>query len=331
VIRQPIKTVEEEWSFWGKIVMAIADSVICIPAFRRPKGLERCLRSLEGLAVNCAVRIIVADNDIEQKQGIEVCERLRREGFRFPITTLSVEARGIAPTRNALVMEAIKDPDTRLIAMIDDDEWAMPNWLSELLIVQANCKADVVGGPVLRNFEIPVPDYIAKANKPNYNDMFTGPVDIVESTCNILFNAQLFRERPGPWFDPAFALTGGEDMDFLLGLKLTGKTFAWAQDAILTEEMPISRCSAKWMIQRAYRVGNTDMLIKLKHRPLGFNFVTECVKIIGAASATAADIILFAWHPERRFEGVRRGSRTLGKLVAAFGVRHKEYKIIHGN
>lgn len=310
--------------------MSQYDVVICIPTYRRPTFLRRCLRSLSALDTDRQVRVIVADNDPERTEGIAVCRSMEREGFRFPITTVLVTDRGIAPNRNALVAEALRDPRTDLIAMIDDDEWAEPGWLSELLRTQVAYEADVVGGPVLRTFETPVPSYVAQANQPRYDRMRTGPVDLVDATSNVLFKAHLFRKRPPPWFDLQYALMGCEDKDILLGFKLAGKRFAWAHGACVTEEMPRSRCSAAWMIQRAYRVGNTDTLVNLKHRPPGFNVLTESVKIVGAAAVATAKVIVFSWHPAHRFEGVRLGARVVGKLVALAGGRHQEYKVIHG-
>ena len=140
---------------------------VCIPTFRRPAGLLRCLKSLEELTGGLSLRVIVGDNDVQQKQGIEVCRALEIEGFQYPLKAIAVEQRGIAPNRNALVAEAISDPDIEFIAMIDDDEWAHPEWLSELMRLQKQFDADIVGGPVLRTFETPVPDYVAKANLPD--------------------------------------------------------------------------------------------------------------------------------------------------------------------
>ena len=310
--------------------MSQHDVVICIPTYRRPNYLRRCLQSVSALATDRSVRVVVADNDPERQEGIEVCDALRRDGFRFPIATVLVTERGIAPNRNALVTEAIRDPDAALIAMIDDDEWAEPDWLSELLRTQTAYDADIVGGPVLRTFETPVPAYVAQANQPRYDKMRTGPIELVDATSNILFKAQLFRDTPAPWFDLQYALMGCEDKDILLGFKLAGKRFAWAHKAIVTEEMPSSRCSAKWMIQRAYRVGNTDTLVNLKHRPPGFNVATESAKIVGAAAVATSKMVVFSWHPARRFEGVRLGARVVGKLVALVGGRHQEYKVIDG-
>jgi succinoglycan biosynthesis protein ExoM len=314
----------------GVEVCEPADVVIGVPTFRRPQWLERCLYALAALKIDRPTRVVVADNDTERREGMAVCERLIQEGYPLPLTIVAAEPRGISFTRNALIAEALRSETTQFIVMIDDDEWPDQTWLSELLRVQATWSADVVGGPVRRTFESKVPDHVATANQPEYRNIPTGPIDLVDATSNILFNAALFRARPAPWFDPEYALMGGEDKDLLMSFKLAGKVFAWASDAVVTEEMPASRCSAQWMIKRAFWVGSTDMMINLKHRPPGFTPVTETMKIIGALGVAAVNLTLFVWHPALRFKGARLGARVAGKIVALSGGRHQEYKVVHG-
>jgi glycosyltransferase involved in cell wall biosynthesis len=304
--------------------------VICIPTFQRPAGLARCLKAISALATGRPFQVIVADNDSGRREGIATCKEMMASGFNIPIVAIAVEERGIAQARNALIAEALKNPDVHFIAMIDDDEWPGEAWLEELLLVQQLTGADVVGGPVSRIFEKPVPPHLAKANLPDFSKFLTGPIEWVEATSNILFKASIFRSRSAPWFDPGFGLLGGEDTDMLLGFKLEGMKFAWASDATVMEDMPISRCSASWMLKRAYRIGNTYTLVNLKHRPPGFGFAIETVRICGTVLVAAMTFILFFWHPAKRFESARLGARVLGKVGALFGHHHTEYAVIHG-
>nr|WP_195909447.1 glycosyltransferase family 2 protein [Rhizobium tubonense] len=304
--------------------------VICIPTFRRPAGLARCLQAISVLATDRPFQVIVADNDSDGREGIAICEELMATGFSVPIVAISVEERGIAQTRNALIAEALTYPHAQFIAMIDDDEWPVEDWLEALLNVQQITGADVIGGPVRRIFQKPVPRHLAEANLPDFSKIATGPIDWVDATSNILFTASLLRRRSAPWFDPGFGLLGGEDTDMLLGLKLAGTKFAWADDAMVMEDMPISRCSASWMLKRAYRIGNTYTLVHLKHHPPGFGFFSETVRICGTVLVVAATFILFFWHPAKRFECARLGARVLGKVGALLGHRHAEYAVVHG-
>ena len=306
------------------------DTVVCIATYKRPAGLQRCLESIGLLETDRLLRVIVADNDGGDAAGLSVCESLRTSGYPYAIASLKVTERGISHARNALVREAIADPDVKFIAMIDDDEWPDEGWLQSLLDVQANTGADVVGGPVTRVFARPVPEYLARANLADFSTLKSGAVEFVDGTCNVLIKADTFRAKQAPWFDPAFGLLGGEDTDFFVGLKVQGSRFAWAETALVYEEMPASRSSARWMLQRAYRIGNTYSLVNLKHRPPGFGIRSETVKILGTVAVSAATIALCFWHPARRFEATRLLARAMGKVAGFLGRRHAEYTVVHG-
>lgn len=307
---------------------AVCGTVVAIPTFRRPDSLGRLLRAIARLAT--PVHVIVADNDPDRGDGIALVASLRDGGFPHTIEAIAVPDRGIAQVRNALVKQAIARPETAFIAMIDDDEWPSPDWLEGLLRVRAELGAHVVGGPVIRRFEHPVPHYLTEANNYGVGRYLSGPIELVDATSNVLFDASVFRETDGPWFDPAFALTGGEDKDFMLSLKLKGKVFAWADEAAIEEELPVSRCTEAWALKRAFSTGNSDMLINLKRRPPGFGPVSETVKVLGALGVAALNLSIFVANPAKRFEGKRLAARVGGKIAALMGHRHMEYRTIHG-
>lgn len=301
--------------------------VVAIPTFRRPQGLQSLLAAIASVRTN--IRVIVADNDAEKAEGVALVGEIGAT-FPFPIEAFRVAERGIAQVRNALVAKALAYDDVAFIAMIDDDECPQTGWIEALLATQTATRAQIVGGPVSRRFEIDVPKHVAAANNYGIGRRPTGPTELVDATSNVLFDANVFRETSGPWFDPFFALTGGEDKDFMMSLKLRGKRFAWCDEARVEETLPASRCSTGWAIQRAFSTGNSDMLVNLRRRPPGFSVLSEGAKIIGALCMASINLSLLAFIPGRRFEGRRLGARTAGKLAALFGHRHLEYKTIHG-
>lgn len=308
----------------------LPNTVICIATFRRPLGLSRCLDALAKANLQGVSRVIVADNDAAEQAGLKACEEFQDAGLPFPLTAIAVVKRGISQVRNALVAEALKDPQVQFIAMIDDDEWPLSDWIESLLATQQQTGADIVGGPVERVFAAPVPAYLKNANLADFSRMRTGSVDFVDGTCNVLIRADLFRWREAPWFDPAFDLLGGEDTDLFLALKLQGARFAWCSEAIVNEEMPASRSSARWMLERAYRIGNTYGLVNRKHRPPGFGALRETLKITATMAFVAINLAVFFWHPARRFEAARLCARVLGKTAGLLGYRHAEYRTVHG-
>jgi succinoglycan biosynthesis protein ExoM len=75
-------------------------------------------------------------------------------------------------------------------------------------------------------------------------------------TCNFLIDLGAIRAAPRPLFDPAFGLSGGGDVVFFRGLFFDGHPMAWAESALVYEEVPPSRASLQWMRTRRFRVGN---------------------------------------------------------------------------
>ncbi len=302
---------------------------VAIPTFRRPAGLERLLGSLAALDTSATLRVIVADNDSEQHEGADLCGK--QDAYRWPLEATVVAERGIAQARNALVERALADPSVQFVAMLDDDEWVEPNWLSALLRVQQETKADVVRGTVLRDFETPPPEWALGWEGIAPIDQPTGYEGMIEGIGNVLIARACFEALPKPWFDPQFGLTGGEDKDFFVRLNKAGKRFTRAADAVAHEFVPASRVRLDWSLQRAYRTGNTDMLIALKHRRGVGALIGELSKIAIAFVAFPFLSLFYSFNPVRRLDGVRKVYRAAGKVGALFGHRYREYAVTHGH
>src|SRR5665213_1915599 len=132
---------------------------VAIPTFRRPRSLERLLLALEKIQTTASVTVLVADNDAVKHEGADKCAAIRALGYRWPLGSRVVAARGIAQVRNALVEVALGDERMEHLAMIDDDEWPQPQWLSALLAEQAKTGAGVLQGSILFEFDKPPQDW----------------------------------------------------------------------------------------------------------------------------------------------------------------------------
>lgn len=307
----------------------MADIAITISTFRRPKGLARLLNALSALETKEKVILVIADNDAECHQGFDLCKALRANGYRWPIDVFIAPERGIAQARNAAMARALAT-DAHFIAMLDDDEWPEPGWLDALLMVQQRTCADALHGQVIRVFErTPAPWSLNCAGITSF-DQPTGTIDIIESSSNVLLTRASVAALKEPWFDPAFALTGGEDRDFFTRMKRQGAHFAWAGDAVVNALVPASRLTLSWILRRAYRVGNSDMRVFLKYRPASMALLREVAKIAGAALCFAPILAIFSMAPNRRAHALCKLSRAAGKTAALFGKYYNEYAVIHG-
>ncbi len=301
-----------------------------IPTFRRPRGLERLLDALAKLDTAAAVTVLVADNDAEKHEGSDLCAAIRARGYRWPLRSMVVAQRGIAQVRNALVEIALGDAKMNFLAMLDDDEWPEPQWLSELLAQQAKTGADVLQGSILFDFEDQPKQWANSFDGMSDIRGVSGPAEMLQGAGNLLMTRAALEGLARPWFDPAFALTGGEDRDFFMRLKSAGARFAWSDEGVAHTFIPATRTSLKWALARAYSIGNSDMRVFLKYGPSLAARAREAAKIAGALLLSPVLFVILAFDANRRADALRRLFRAAGKVTALFGRQYNEYSVIHG-
>jgi succinoglycan biosynthesis protein ExoM len=299
----------------------MADSVvICIPTFKRPKMLRRLLDAIARLKSQAAISVLVADNDAEDHAGYDLCRALT--GYPWPLTAVIAEKRGIAQVRNTLIEHALEG-DARFVAMIDDDEWPQEDWIEQFLTTAHATGADVLQGSILFG-------YGQAADGHGDIRRATGPIAMLQGAGNILIRRAVLEEMGAPWFDPAFALSGGEDRDFFVRLERAGKRFAWSDEARVHGDVPETRANLGWLLRRAYSVGNSDMLVLLKHRPGPLRLAAEFLKIMASLLLSPLAAAILAASPNRRAIPLQKLFRAAGKLSAMAGTRYNEYAVIHG-
>lgn len=112
--------------------------VVC--TYRRPRELERCLRSLRQ-QVFPPVEIVVADNAPSGPAARRVAEAA---GARY----VAVPVRGVSRARNA----GARQCSVALVAFIDDDMVAHPLWLQRLVTAFADPLVMAVSGHLVPDF-----------------------------------------------------------------------------------------------------------------------------------------------------------------------------------
>jgi succinoglycan biosynthesis protein ExoM len=293
---------------------------ICIPTYKRPKMLARLLEAIARLETAADVRVIVADNDAENHAGLDFCNGL--ENYRWPLTAVIAHKRGIAQVRNTLIETALKS-DATFVAMIDDDEWPDKDWITAFLAGAKTSGADVLQGSILLG---------GAAGIEGHGDIrhASGPVAMLQGAGNILIRRTVLDEMTAPWFDPAFALSGGEDREFFVRLARAGKRFAWVDEARAHGDVPETRASLSWLLARAYSVGNSDMQVLLKYRPGPAQMAAELAKIFAALLLSPLMALVLIASPDRRALALQKLLRAAGKLSALAGRRYNEYAVVHG-
>jgi hypothetical protein len=158
----------------------------------------------------------------------------------------------------------------------------------------------------------------------------SGPIAMLQGAGNLLIRRAVLDEMPAPWFDPQFALSGGEDQDFFVRLSKAGKRFAWSDEARAHGDVPDTRANLGWLLRRAYSVGNSDMRVLLKHRPGPIRLAAECLKILASLLLSPPAAAILAASPNRRAIPLQKLFRAAGKLSAMCGARYNEYAVVHG-
>ncbi|MFJ4027460.1 glycosyltransferase [Paenarthrobacter sp. NPDC089989] len=242
--------------------------VVAIATYKRPEGLAALLISLQKQESDHIFRIVVVDND-------------GSSSARNVTTNVAPEAdyvleprRGISAARNAGIRKAMEyDPDA--VAFVDDDETAATTWIGELVRKMVQHDADVVSGPVEYNLTSAPADhkYFQKLQRPD------GSTVKYVATNNTLVRASWFEGSDPLWFNEAYGLTGGEDLELFLRLQKRGGRCIWAERAVVSTQVPEERTRKDWITQREFR--NGQMIARLNQQFDGLSRPTMVLVGIG--------------------------------------------------
>lgn len=298
------------------------DVAVIIPTLRRPEGLERAVRSIfaqTGVADRLAA-IVVVDNDPQGSAAALVM--LLAAKAPFPVLYRHAPRPGVATARNA-GLAAIHAP---LIAFLDDDEEASPQWLAALLSAQASTGADVVFGPIRGR----VPEGSGWATA--YLERFFGRdgpdsdrlIDHPFGCGNSLMVRATALPGSAP-FDVAADQAGGEDDALFAALSARGGRFGWAANAWVDEHAPTHRATMRYALSRAFAYGQGPSQTAAAAR--NWLAVLRWMLIGGAQTLiwSLASIALTLIFSPRRAEAMDRTARGLGKILWMKGLEPHFY------
>jgi len=223
---------------------------VCICTYKRAEPLKRLLLELnrqktDGMLTYSAV---VADNDVAGSAEAAVNDA--REELTFPVKYCVEPERGIARARNRVVANAEGD----YLALIDDDEFPVEDWLLRLLRTCRRYDVDGVLGPVRRHFDGEPPRWLKRSR---LYDRAVNPTGMAVAwrgarTGNVLLKREAIAGDAAP-FDVEFK--AGEDQDFFRRQIEEGRRFVWSAEAIAYETLPPARWKRTYFIRRAVLLG----------------------------------------------------------------------------
>jgi GT2 family glycosyltransferase len=238
--------------------------VVCIPSFRRPQHLRLTLDSLVRQRTDRRFAVVVVENDASGRDGAAIAAEFLEEGKLQGLCV--VEPRqGNCQAINAAFGTALATfPAATKFLMIDDDEIASPDWLERMVQAADATGADVVGGPVFPHFNDEIKRGLRRhpAFRPAYDE--SGPVPVIYGCGNCLITRRVFSTLANPTFDLRFNFLGGGDCDFFMRCHWAGMTFHWVAEAVITETVPQSRTSLKWLAVRGLRIGAINFHVRSK-------------------------------------------------------------------
>lgn len=294
----------------------------CINTYKRPELLKKLLISLinQKLDDDITFEIIVVDND-PIKLGESVVKEILRS-TNFQIRYFTQPEKNIALTRNVAVHQAKYE----YICFIDDDEYADPLWMSNLINCLLKYNADAVFGSVLPYFSEETPSWIKEIQFFYKLSAPTGEFPKFVRTSNCIAKTNILKSIDGP-FDLNYGLTGGSDTHLFTTLLQKGVKYVSCTEAIVYDFVPPDRANLKWLIQRSFRTGNSytrrviefaknkfTIRTKLFLRAILFLFISLFLMILNLPSR------------KKFINWTLKLMGNIGHLMAIFNFHYVEYK-----
>jgi succinoglycan biosynthesis protein ExoM len=224
--------------------------------------------------------------------------------------------------RNRSVREAVGT----LVAFIDDDEEAEPGWLVNMWRELNQHRADGAFGRVIPLLPPGTADWITDGGFFDGYSLRTG-VELLwyqTRTSNALIRWEALTALP-VLFDPAFGLTGGEDVDLFSRMIDRGYRFIAVDSGIVWETIPPERATFRWLSRRNVRNGITITRIECRGMARRRQFFYSLKALYEVLSFGVRGTINLSWSKAAGFRHLFRAVEGLGKVAGLMGFSYEEY------
>ena len=289
--------------------------VVAVCTIGDPSGCSRTVRALLRQELSESVTVLVVDNNLEPRvsdlpPGVVVVHEPRA---------------GVAHARNAAVSRSLAMGAETLVFIDDDEEPSDERWLAKLLGGLAAHDAAGATGPVLPEFPKGTPAWIARHPVFWHRRLRDGASVREAATNNLALRNEVFADVT-PWFDVRFDMVGGEDTEFTRRVAAAGYEIAWIDQATVSESVPASRSTVRWILRRSWRIGSNRFQRSRLGTPgelplvllLPASVLELLVGFVGAAAT--------GWFSRRLLlVALGRAARGMGCLAAMLGFQYREY------
>lgn len=258
------------------------DVSIIVPTYNRAHWLGEALSSLayQDVGDGLTYEIIVADNNSSDNTAAVVAEFMKT--CQIPVRYVREERQGDAHARNAGIDEAVG----RFIAFFDDDQFATPRWLLELVRCCEMTNADVVGGPVLLAITNTQRESLGRICREQLREIDLSD-DVVEyqgkelpGTGNALVTRALIDRLHG--FSLDFP-SGGSDSDFFLRARESGAKLIYTPEAPIRHRVNEKRLTPDYLRWESLSSG-AEHCARFDYESGGLpRLLSRCIARIGQA------------------------------------------------
>lgn len=287
---------------------------VCVSTFMRPSLLLQLLESLAEQSFSLAkLEVIVVDNDAAGTAHPVVAQVQKR--FPDLIVRYEIEStQGISYARNRSVSLATG----KFLAFIDDDEWAVSHWLTDLMACMEKSGADAVLGPVIPQYPEGTRPWVIRSRFFERPRFATGTL-IGSETCrtgNALVKARWVKSRQPVPFDERLALSGGEDHDFFKWLESQGGKFIWCDTAEVNEVVPLSRQTLSFILERCFRTSTGYWRDEYAGHPRGWAFRKAVTGLIGGVGFVLLGGLLLPFGFGKSVRAWSKGMKGFARAAA---------------
>lgn len=296
---------------------------VAMLTYRRPDRLAAALEALLPHVSAAGAGLLVVDNDTTDSAR-SVFDRLTTG--RADVRYVHEPRPGIAAARNR-ALDEVAAAGSRLIVFVDDDETPGEGWLATLLAAHATYGGMGVAGPAVP--QLPARDPWIESGgffaRPRYP---SGARVRVAASNNLLLDVRWLADH-GIRFDEEFGLTGGSDTMLTLQIAAAGGALYWCDEAFVDDPVPAGRFTRRWVVRRAYRVGNCTARAEVQLAGSPRRRAVARVRGFGAGVLRVAGGLVKAGLGVVVGEGSARGIRTTargaGMITGSVGLVYTEY------
>ena len=269
---------------------------VVVPTHDRAGYLAVTLDSLNAQDIEAPYEVIVVDDGSrDATAGVA-----RRAGVRY---VRHDRPRGVNAARN----EGFRVASSDLIALVDDDVYAPPEWLRAMVDgAAAHPEAEAFGGPIRARFEGPTPRSCGRELPP----ITTLDLGAEDREAELVWSANMLvrrraLDRVGE-FDETLP-TGGDEEDWLRRLRAEGGKVVYLAAAGLDHRRAGADARLRPLMRAAYQRGRNLRAYDARR---------------GVAPALGDELLTLAgcgWHTLRRAcpQGLVMGAHSAGRTLEA--------------